>query len=132
MDRRDRERLGLKLQDVWGYFDTILGGDTFAPEGSKLRSKLRLYKAGHRGLLEATDMLPSGDRAHARALALPNYNELDDERSMNKYARIGRELARDIARRFMIDVRTSYLLEDKSGDMRRPRRQSRGGAKRRR
>ena len=130
MDRRDRVKLGLKLQDAWGYFDTILGGDTFAGhKSSKLRSKLRFYEAAHNDLLEATDMLPDADRAHAQALDLPNYDDLDDERALNKYARVGRDIANDIGKRYGVDPRTSELVGE-SADIRRPRRRSRRGSRR--
>jgi hypothetical protein len=130
MDRRDRVKLGLKLQDAWGYFDTILGGDTFAGhKSSKLRSKLRFYKTGHQYLLEATDMLPEADRAHAHALNLPNYDDLDDERDLNKHARVGREIANDIGKRYKVDPRTSELVGE-SADLRRPRRRSRRSSRR--
>ena len=124
MDLRSRERLGLKLQDVWGYFDTILGGDTFAPQGNKLRGKLRLYKQGHRGLLDATSMLPEGDPAHALALDLVDYDDLDNETALNQQARAGRSIAKDIGKRFQIDVRTGEPIRS-SADKRRSRPSSR-------
>lgn len=134
MDVRSRERLGLKLQDVWGYFDTILGGDAFAegPKTTKLRGKLRLYKQGHEYLLQAADMLPPGDPAHKEALDLLFYDELDDERALNQEAKDGRAIAMGIGKRYGIDVRTSYLIDEGAVKAARLERRSRRASRRRR
>ena len=70
-------------------------------------------------LLQATDMLPAADRAHGQALDLPNYDDLDNERDLNKYARIGRAIANDIGKRYGVDPRTSELVGESADIPRR-------------
>ncbi len=130
MDLQTRKRLALILQDVWGYFDTILGGDMFAGmKESKLRGKLRLYKSGRNHLLEATDMLPKDDPAHERALNMPDYDDLDDERALRSEATVGRQIATTIGKRYGLDVRMGTVV-GQSADVRRrtsrPRKFDRG------